>query len=36
MLLCGEERGKTAKHVLEREESLSELAVRGEKVDQHW
>jgi hypothetical protein len=32
MLLCGEERGKTAKQLLEREESLRELAVRGEKV----
>jgi len=33
MLLCGEERGNSAKHVLECEESSRELAVRGEKVD---
>ncbi len=36
MFLCGEERGNTAKEVLECEESLRELAVWGEKVDQHW
>ena len=32
-LLCGEERGNTAKQLFECEESLIELAVRGEKVD---
>jgi len=36
MLLCGGEKGKTARHLLKREESLRELAMRGEKVDQHW
>ena len=36
MLLCGDERGKTAKHVLECKQALKELAVGGEKVDQHW
>ena len=36
MLLCGGEKGKTAKHFLKREEPLRELAVRGEKVNQHW
>ena len=36
MLLCGSERRDTAKYLLEREESLRELAVRGEKVNQHW
>jgi hypothetical protein len=35
-LLCGDERGKTTQNLLEGEESLIELAVRGEKVDQHW
>jgi hypothetical protein len=33
MLLYGEERGNTAKHLLKREEALSELAVWGEKVN---
>ena len=36
MLLCGHDRGKTAKHLLERKESLMELTMRGNKVDQHW
>jgi hypothetical protein len=36
MLLFGYERGNTARHLLECKESLKELAVRGEKVDQHW
>ena len=35
-LLGGDERGKTTKYVLECEQSVIELAVRGEKVDQHW
>ena len=35
-LLCGNDLGKTAKHVLECKESLIELTMRGEKVDQHW
>ena len=35
-LLCGEERGHTAKQLFVGEESLMELAVRVEKVDQHW
>jgi hypothetical protein len=34
--LCAGERRKTAKLLLEREEPLSELAVRGEKMDEHW
>ncbi len=33
MLLCGYDRRNAAKRLLEREESLRELAVRGEKVD---
>jgi hypothetical protein len=36
MLLGGDDRGKTAKHVLQCKESVIELAVRGHKVDQHW
>jgi hypothetical protein len=36
MLLYGRERGKTAEHLLEREQFLKELAVRGKEVDQHW
>ena len=36
MLLCGYERGKTAKRLLECEQSVIELTVRGNKVDQHW
>ena len=36
MLLYGKERGNAAKHVFQREEALIELAVRSEKVDQHW
>jgi hypothetical protein len=35
-LLGGDERGKTTKYLLECEQSVIELAVRGEKVDQHW
>jgi hypothetical protein len=36
MLLCGHERGKTAKHTLECDESLIKLTMRLDKVDQHW
>jgi hypothetical protein len=36
MLLCGDDRGKTAKHLLECKQFVIELAVRGYKVDQHW
>src|SRR6266478_4184511 len=36
ILLYDGEKGKTARPLLKREESLRELAVRGEKVDQHW
>jgi hypothetical protein len=36
MLLGGDDRGKTAKHVLECKQSVVELAVRGHKVNQHW
>jgi hypothetical protein len=30
------ERGKTAKRLLECEQSVIELTMRGNKVDQHW
>jgi hypothetical protein len=36
MLLCGDERGKTTHDLLDCQESLIELPVRDEKVDQHW
>ena len=36
MLLCGDDRGNAAEQLLKCEESLIELAMRGEKVDQHW
>jgi hypothetical protein len=36
MLLDGDERGNTTEYVLQCEESVIELAVGGEKVDQHW
>ena len=36
MLLCGDDWGKTAKHVLERKESVIELAMRSNKMNQHW
>ena len=36
VLLCGDDRGQTAKHVLERKQSVIELAMRGHKVNQHW
>lgn len=36
MLLCGDQRGNTPQDLLECEESLIELAMRDEKVDQHW
>jgi hypothetical protein len=35
-LLCGDKRGNTTEYLLKREESLIELAMGGEKVDQHW
>ncbi len=36
MLLGGDDRGKTAKHLLKRKEFLMKLTMGGEKVDQHW
>jgi len=36
MLLCGDDRGNTAKQLFECEQSSIELAMRGEKVNQHW
>ncbi len=36
MLLCGDDRGKTAKHLLQCEQSLKELTVWSHKVNQHW
>ena len=33
MLLCGDDRGQTAKHVLEGKESLMKLTMRGNEVD---
>ncbi len=33
MLLCGDDRGNTAGHLFECEQSLIELAMRGEKVN---
>ncbi len=36
MLLFGYDRGNTAKHVFVCKESLRELAVWGNEVDQHW
>jgi hypothetical protein len=35
-LLCTDERGNTPQDLLEGKKSLRELAVWGEKVDQHW
>jgi hypothetical protein len=35
MLLCGDDRGKSAKHVLECKQLVIELSVRGNKVNQH-
>ena len=35
-LLCGDDRGKTAKHLFQGKQSVIELAVRGHKVNQHW
>jgi hypothetical protein len=35
-VLCADDRGKTTEYLLECQESLIELAVWGEKVDQHW
>ena len=35
-LLCRDERGNTPQDLLEGKKSLRELAVWGEKVDQHW
>jgi hypothetical protein len=36
MLLYCCERGNTTQQLLKREESLRELAVGGDEVDQHW
>jgi hypothetical protein len=36
MLLCGDERGKTAEQVLERKQPVIELTMRSNKVNQHW
>ena len=36
MLLSGDDRGNTAKQLFECEQSSIELAMRFEKVDQHW
>jgi hypothetical protein len=36
ILLRGDDWGNTARPMLECKQSLRELAVRGEKVDQHW
>jgi hypothetical protein len=36
MLLCGDDRRNSAKQVIERKESLVELSVRNNKVNQHW
>ena len=36
MLLCGDDRGKTAKHLLQCQQALQELAVWRHKVNQHW
>ena len=33
MLLCGDDRGKSAKHLLECKQSLMELTMRGNKVN---
>ena len=36
MVLGGDDRGNTTERLLQYVESVIELAVRGEKVDQHW
>ena len=36
MLPCGDDRGETAKHLLERKQPVIELYLRANKVDQHW
>ena len=36
MLLCGDDRGDSAKQLLECKQSVIELAVRGHKVNEHW
>ena len=36
MLLGRDDRGNSTKHVLKCKQSLKELAVRGNKVNQHW
>ena len=35
-LLCGEEMGQTAKQLFMGDESLIELAMRRNEVNQHW
>ena len=36
MLLCRDDRGKTAKQLLQCKRPVIELAMRSHKMDQHW
>ncbi len=36
MLLCRDDRGNTAKQLLECKQSVIELAMRDNKVNEHW